>query len=148
MEYGKDIWMRYTLPTQHVLYFGIQAKKGKIDAAGQTKTGSSNVAEIHNQALMMLAHEISDPETNRRPRVYRGRRHDHQGSPQLARQRPGCEQTEPDHVHGSGRHPEPLRGDQPAAAGGGTPQGGQSVGEHFGRAAFLIGWSGVGYAGG
>ncbi|TDD36821.1 hypothetical protein E1287_09850 [Actinomadura sp. KC06] len=66
LEYGKDIWMRYTLPTQHVLYFGIQAKKGKIDAAGQTKTGSSNVAEIHNQALMMLAHEIFDPETNRR----------------------------------------------------------------------------------
>ncbi|WP_021593133.1 hypothetical protein [Actinomadura welshii] len=58
--------MRYTLPTQHVLYFGIQAKKGKIDAAGQTKTGRGNVAEIHNQALMMLAHEIFDPETNRR----------------------------------------------------------------------------------
>lgn len=28
LEYGKDIWMRYTLPTQHILYFGIQAKKG------------------------------------------------------------------------------------------------------------------------
>lgn len=28
LEYGKDIWMRYVLPTQHVLYFGIQAKKG------------------------------------------------------------------------------------------------------------------------
>lgn len=66
LEYGKDIWMRYALPTQHVLYFGIQAKKGKIDAAGQTKTGSANVAEMHNQALMMLAHEIFDPETNRR----------------------------------------------------------------------------------
>lgn len=37
MEYGKDIWMRYTLPTQHVLYFGIQAKKGKLDASGVTK---------------------------------------------------------------------------------------------------------------
>ncbi len=31
LEYGKDVWMRYTLPTQHVLYFGIQAKKGKLD---------------------------------------------------------------------------------------------------------------------
>jgi len=34
LEYGKDIWMRYILPTQHVLYFGIQAKKGKLDASG------------------------------------------------------------------------------------------------------------------
>ena len=25
LEYGKDVWMRFTLPTQHVLYFGIQA---------------------------------------------------------------------------------------------------------------------------
>ena len=66
LEYGKDVWMRYTLPTQHLLYFGIQAKKGKIDASSVTKTGSANVAEIHNQALMMLAHEIFDPETNKR----------------------------------------------------------------------------------
>ena len=66
LEYGKGIWMRYTLPTQHILYFGIQAKKGKLDASGVTKTGNANMAEIHNQALMMLAHEIFDPETNRR----------------------------------------------------------------------------------
>lgn len=66
LEYGKDIWMRYTLPTQHVLYFGIQAKKGKLDASGVTKAGNANMAEIHNQALMMLAHEIFDPEINRR----------------------------------------------------------------------------------
>jgi hypothetical protein len=66
LEYGKDIWMRYTLPTQHLLYFGIQAKKGKIDASGVTKAGNANVAELHNQALMMLAHEIFDPETNKR----------------------------------------------------------------------------------
>ncbi len=66
LEYGKDIWMRYTLPTQHVLYFGIQAKKGKLDASGVTKAGNANMAEIHNQALMMLAHEIFDPETNKR----------------------------------------------------------------------------------
>ena len=66
LEYGKDVWMRYTLPTQHVLYFGIQAKKGKLDSSGVTKTGNANMAEIHNQALMMLAHEIFDPEINRR----------------------------------------------------------------------------------
>ena len=58
--------MRYTLPTQHQLYFGIQAKKGKLDASGVTKTGNANIAEIHNQALMMLAHVIFDPEHNKR----------------------------------------------------------------------------------
>lgn len=66
LEYGKDVWMRYTLPTQHRLYFGIQAKKGKLDASGVTKTGNHNVAEIHNQVLMMLHHEIFDPEHNKR----------------------------------------------------------------------------------
>lgn len=66
LEYGKDIWMRYTLPTQHVLYFGIQAKKGKLDAAGRTKASNANIAEIHNQVLMMLGHEIFDPETSKK----------------------------------------------------------------------------------
>jgi hypothetical protein len=66
LEYGKDVWMKYTLPTLHVLYFGIQAKKDKLDAAGSVKDGSSNVAEILNQVTMMLGHEIFDPELNRR----------------------------------------------------------------------------------
>jgi hypothetical protein len=66
LEYGKDIWMRYILPTQHVLYFGVQVKKGKLDAAGKNKGSNTNIAEIHNQLLMMLGHEIFDPETNRR----------------------------------------------------------------------------------
>lgn len=66
LEYGKDVWMRFTLPTQHVLYFGIQAKKGKIDSSGITKEGSANVAEIHNQVIMMLGHEIFDPEIGKR----------------------------------------------------------------------------------
>jgi len=66
LEYGKDVWMKYTLPTLHVLYFGIQAKKGKLDSAGMGKDGSSNVAEILNQVTMMLGHEIFDPEISRR----------------------------------------------------------------------------------
>lgn len=66
LEYGKDVWMKYTLPTLHVLYFGIQAKKGKLDSAGVGKDGSANVAEIHNQVNMMLGHEIFDSELNRR----------------------------------------------------------------------------------
>ncbi|MEJ0096440.1 MAG: hypothetical protein WDN46_24435 [Methylocella sp.] len=66
LEYGKDVWMKFTLPTQHVLYFGIQAKKGKLDAAGSSKAANVNVAEIHNQVTMMLGHEIFDPEIGKR----------------------------------------------------------------------------------
>jgi hypothetical protein len=66
LEYGKDIWMKYTLPTQHVLYFGLQAKKDKVDAAGASKRGHANVAEIHAQVTMMLGHEIFDPEIGKR----------------------------------------------------------------------------------
>ena len=68
LEYGKDIWMRFTLPTQHFIYFGLQVKRGKLDAAGRPSPNKSNtnVAEIHNQVLMMLGHEIFDPETSRR----------------------------------------------------------------------------------
>lgn len=66
LEYGKDVWMRYVLPTQHVLYFGIQAKKGKLDASGLSQGSNANIAEIYNQALMMLGHEVFDPETSKR----------------------------------------------------------------------------------
>jgi hypothetical protein len=66
LEYGKDVWMKYTLPTQHVLYFGLQAKKGKLDASGVSKAENVNVAEIHNQVTMMLGHEILDPEIGKR----------------------------------------------------------------------------------
>jgi hypothetical protein len=66
LEYGKDLWMRYTLPTLHVLYFGLQVKRSKLDAAGGSKGDNANVAEILNQLTMMLGHEIFDPETSRR----------------------------------------------------------------------------------
>lgn len=66
LEYGKDIWMRFTLPTQHVLYFGIQAKKGKLDSSGASKGGNVNIAEIYNQVSMMLGHELFDPEVGRK----------------------------------------------------------------------------------
>ena len=66
LEYGKDIWMKYTLPTMHTLYFGIQAKKDKLDAAGDSKGSNKNIAEIYQQILMMLGHEIFDPEINSR----------------------------------------------------------------------------------
>jgi hypothetical protein len=66
LEYGKDVWMRFVLPTQHVLYFGIQAKKGKLDASGISRNSNANISEIHNQVLMMLGHELFDPETSKR----------------------------------------------------------------------------------
>jgi hypothetical protein len=66
LEYGKDIWMKFTLPTQHILYFGIQVKRGKLDSSGISKAGNVNVAEIHNQLTMMLGHEIFDPEIGKR----------------------------------------------------------------------------------
>ncbi len=69
LEYGKDIWMRYVLPTQHVLYFGIQAKKGKLDSSGNSRGSNANIAEIYNQVLMMLGHEIFDPETSKKALV-------------------------------------------------------------------------------
>jgi hypothetical protein len=49
LEYGKDVWMRFTLPTQHVLYFGIQAKKGKLDASGVS----------HDHAFIVAGGEIT-----------------------------------------------------------------------------------------
>lgn len=58
--------MRYQLPTQQFLYFGLQAKRDKLDAAGMSKAGTANIAEVFNQLTMMLGHEIFDPETNRR----------------------------------------------------------------------------------
>ena len=66
LEYGQDVWMKYTLPTLHILYFGIQVKKGKLDAAGRSKGGSSNIGEILNQVTMLLGRELFDPEVNRR----------------------------------------------------------------------------------
>lgn len=66
LEYGKDVWMRYVLPTQHVLYFGIQAKRGKLDASRVSRSTNANIAEVYNQVLMMLGHELFDPETSKR----------------------------------------------------------------------------------
>ena len=69
LEYGKDVWMRFKLPTEHTIYFGIQAKKGKLDSAGATKGSNANVAEIYQQVLMMLGHEVFDSDTNRKALV-------------------------------------------------------------------------------
>ena len=67
LEHGKDVWMRFMLPSQHMLYFGLQVKKGKLDAsADSTKRDgpNTNIAVIHNQVLMMLDSPVWDPEFN------------------------------------------------------------------------------------
>lgn len=65
LEYGKDVWMYFTLPTLHRLYFGLQVKKGKLDAAGMSRGSNANVAEVYRQVLMMLDHPVFDPEVGK-----------------------------------------------------------------------------------
>ena len=64
LEYGNDVWMKYRLPTQHDLYFGIQVKKGKIDSSG--RSNQSNIAGLLSQIQMLLGHLVFDPEINKR----------------------------------------------------------------------------------
>ncbi|BAT55784.1 hypothetical protein NOS3756_47770 [Nostoc sp. NIES-3756] len=64
LEYGKDLWMKYQIPTGHFIYFSAQVKKEKIDAAGRDL--NSNISGILAQVRMALDHPIFDPETNRK----------------------------------------------------------------------------------
>ena len=61
--FGKDLWMKHRLPTGHWLYFGMQVKRGKIDATARSK--NENVAEVLNQIGMMLGHEVFDPDISK-----------------------------------------------------------------------------------
>ena len=64
MEFGKDLWMKYCLPTGHWLYFGLQVKRSKLDAAARSR--NPNVAEVHRQVTMMLGHAVFDPDINKK----------------------------------------------------------------------------------
>jgi hypothetical protein len=64
LEYGKDLWMKFRLPTGHFLYFAIQAKKDKLDSAGIGK--HTNITEIKNQVQMALSHPIFDSDVNQK----------------------------------------------------------------------------------
>ncbi len=64
LEFGKDLWMKYQLPTSHWIYFCAQIKRDKIDASGAG--GNSNVATVLNQARMAIDHPIFDSDTNRK----------------------------------------------------------------------------------
>jgi hypothetical protein len=64
LEFGKDLWMKYQLPTSHWIYFCAQIKRDKIDASGAG--GNNNVATVLNQARMAIDHPIFDSDTNRK----------------------------------------------------------------------------------
>jgi len=63
LEFGKDLWMKYQLPTGHWIYFCAQVKRDKIDSAGSS--GGDNVSTVLTQARMAIDHPIFDPDTNR-----------------------------------------------------------------------------------
>ena len=64
LEYGKDLWMKYQLPTGHWIYFAVQIKREKLDARGGS--GDKNTATILDQVRMALDHPVFDPETSRK----------------------------------------------------------------------------------
>lgn len=63
LEFGKDLWMKYQLPTGHWIYFCAQVKKDRIDS--NNASAQKNVANILTQARMAIDHPIHDPEINR-----------------------------------------------------------------------------------
>jgi hypothetical protein len=64
LEFGKDLWMKFQLPTGHWLYFAAQIKADKIDAGATS--GTNNVANVLTQAKMALSHHIFDPDNNQK----------------------------------------------------------------------------------
>jgi hypothetical protein len=64
LEFGKDLWMKFQLPTSHWIYFCAQVKRDKIDASGAG--GNNNVATVLNQARMAIDHPVFDPDVNRK----------------------------------------------------------------------------------
>ena len=63
LEFGKDLWMKFQIPTGHWLYFCAQVKRVKIDAKG---VGNGNVTEVINQARMAMGNAIFDPDVNKK----------------------------------------------------------------------------------
>jgi hypothetical protein len=64
LEFGKDLWMKYRLPTGHLIYIGCQAKREKLDAAASGP--NVNIATILKQVEMMIGHPVFDADDNRK----------------------------------------------------------------------------------
>lgn len=62
LEFGKDVWMVYDLPTQHELFVGVQVKVGRIHSSGSEL--DKNIGGILSQLLMMLFYPVFDAQTN------------------------------------------------------------------------------------
>lgn len=62
LEFGKDVWMVYDLPTQHKLFVGVQVKVGRIHSSGSEL--DKNIGGILSQLLMMLFYPVFDTQTN------------------------------------------------------------------------------------
>jgi hypothetical protein len=62
LEFGKDVWMVYKLPTGHKLFVGVQVKIGRIHSSGSAL--DKNIGGILSQLLMMLMYPVFDSETN------------------------------------------------------------------------------------
>lgn len=64
LEFGKDLWMKFQLPTGHWLYFCAQVKRDKIDASASG--GDKNASQVLAQAAMAIDHPLFDPDINRK----------------------------------------------------------------------------------
>lgn len=64
LEFGKDLWMKFRLPTGHWLYFGAQVKRTKLDARGGS--GDANIATVLDQVRMALSNPVFDHDLNRK----------------------------------------------------------------------------------
>lgn len=62
LEYGKDLWMKFAIPSEHMLYFGAQVKIGRIHAAAGKST--ENISSILAQLRMIFDNPVFDPHTN------------------------------------------------------------------------------------
>jgi hypothetical protein len=64
LEYGKDLWMKYQLPTGHWIYFCAQIKREKLDVRGAS--ADTNTATVLSQVRMAIDHPVFDPDTGRK----------------------------------------------------------------------------------
>jgi hypothetical protein len=102
LAFGKDLWMKFQLPSGHWLYFSAQVKKDKIDS--NNSSGLKNVSSILYQARMAFDHPIFDPDENRkvlaRPFVHYLSGRDHEGCKALVGATTRCQPAPANHLHG------------------------------------------------
>jgi len=65
LEDCKDVWMKFTAAHAACPVLWPTSERDKVAASGTTKDGNANIAEIHNQVMMMLGHQTF-PEIGKR----------------------------------------------------------------------------------